>query len=386
MSTIAKYFQFSGFWGDRADFYLDIGESLRDKELLRDFVDGEIATCDKGSPRYRALKAMQKRMHAGEHELSTLLGAVMPEKDALALEVLRNAPDKELVLTKISESVELEKAMSSTLRQALVGPLFLIAVCMAFVWVMVNKTLPAFEAAAPAEVWVGYPWLVRSVSNLMRDYGLTYIAAVSAFWFWLISWGLPNWNNRLRLRVENSAGATRLIYTLIALPLGPVVQMLTFYRDYQASKMLAGLALILSSGRQVQDAIQELVFSASPWMRKHLRMILIHLQAFPGDYAGAFSKGILSTHLKSRMLSKTRRDAGGSFETVLMHLGTTAQTQARAVFMKNSTRLNSMLLTIALGVIAFLYIGQQMIAQGIQDQFSPSAIERRASSPAKPGP
>lgn len=386
MNAINKYIRFGQFWKDRADFYRDIAEALRENELLRDFVDGELSTGDRRTARYRALKHIQSQMRLGERDMATLLGSIMPNGDALSLNVLRTATDKETVLMKIADAIEIERIMTATLVKALTGPAFLVFVCVAFVWVMVTKTLPAFEAAAPAGVWVGFPWLVRAVSQNLRDFGVHYLFAVAAFWLWMIGWGFRNWRNMLRFKIENCKGWRRASYTLATIPFGPFVQMLTFYRDYQASKMLGSLALILSSGRQVQDAIQELVPGSSPWMKKHLRLILLHLQIHPGDYAGAFSKGVLSDHLKARMLTKTRRDAGGAFESVLLYLGTTSQIQSREAFMKNSTRLNSVLLTISLGVISFLYIGQTMIAQSIQDQFSPSAIERRASSPANPGP
>ncbi|MFY7807718.1 MAG: hypothetical protein ACOVSV_01895, partial [Fimbriimonadaceae bacterium] len=170
MKKIAKYLKYGDFWGDRADFFRDVADSLKDKELFRDFLEGEMSVCDKRTARYRALKQMRLMMQSGERDLSSLLACVMPSSDALALAVLHNAFDKEAVLLKIADSIELEKEMAKILTKALLGPLFLISVCAAFVWVMVNMTIPAFEAAAPAEVWVGFPWLVRAVSEFLRDY------------------------------------------------------------------------------------------------------------------------------------------------------------------------------------------------------------------------
>ena len=44
MNAINKYIRFGQFWKERADFYRDIAEALRENELLRDFVDGELST------------------------------------------------------------------------------------------------------------------------------------------------------------------------------------------------------------------------------------------------------------------------------------------------------------------------------------------------------
>ena len=94
----AKKRKFGKFWPDRAEFYRDLAESLQEKELLRDFIQGEIDSGEKGSPRLRALMHMRRMMNAGEIDIVTLLEAVMPDTDRLALTVLRTAPDTPLVL------------------------------------------------------------------------------------------------------------------------------------------------------------------------------------------------------------------------------------------------------------------------------------------------
>lgn len=377
----AKKRKFGKFWPDRAEFYRDLAESLQEKELLRDFIQGEIDSGEKGSPRLRALMHMRRMMNAGEIDIVTLLEAVMPDTDRLALTVLRTAPDTPLVLDKIANSVDIESSMRASLRKALIPPIFLTGVTIIFVGVIVFGTLPAFEQSAPPETWVGLAWFIRAFANMLRDYGPVYLISVLLFWTWLYTWGLHNWRNRFRSYIETSSGLTRTMLTVTFIPLGPVAPMLVLYRDYQASKVLDGLALVLSSGRQLNDAIEELMVGASPWLRRHLSAVHDHLLRQPGDYVEAFGRGILSQHLKARMMSKSRRDFGGAFASVVQYLGTTGQLQARLSFEKKAKQLNFGLAMASILVILFLYFGQSYIAFKMQDSFTPDSIERRLSEP-----
>jgi hypothetical protein len=368
---------FRAFWPDRADFYRDLAESLREKELLRDFIQGEIDCSEKGSPRLKVLMHMRKMMNVGEANIATLLEAVMPDADRLALAVLRTAPDTALVLDRIANSVEIEASMRTSLRKALIPPVFLVGVSIIFVAVIVFGTLPAFEQSAPPEIWVGLAWAIRAFANVLRDYGPGYLFLLILFWAWLYAWGLQNWRNRFRTYIETCSGLTRRMLTFAFIPLGPIVPMIILYRDYQASKVLDGLALVISSGRQLNEAIEEIMLGASPWLRNHLRYVLDHLIRQPGDYVEAFGKGILSQHLKARMMSKSRRDFGGAFAPVVQYLGTSGQLQARITFEKKAKQLNFTLAIAAITVIIFLYFGQSYIAFKMQDSFTPDSMQRR---------
>ncbi len=379
--NLGKKFKSRAFWAERAEFYRDVAESLRENELFRDFVEGEITSAEKGSSRHKALTHMRKIMNAGESDFVALLESVMPKTDRLALSVLRTAPNKEVVLEKIASSVEIEAGMRTSLLKALIPPMFLVMVGALFVLVIVFGTLPAFEQSASPDMWTGLALWILTFANFLRNYGPGYFLILISFWIWLSVWGLQHWRNRIRYSIETSYGWKRKVLTLAFIPLGPVVPALILYRDYQASKVLDGLALVLASGRQVQEALEELTLGASPWLRKHLNSVLLHLLHYPGEYVEAFGRGILSQHLKSRMMSKSRRDSGGTFAAVVQYLGTTGQIQARHSFDKKAKQLNMVLAVLTISVILFLYFGQSYIAFKMQDSFTPDSMERRFTTP-----
>ena len=154
--------------------------------------------------------------------------------------------------------------------------------------------------------------------------------------------------------------------------------------------MLANLAHLMQSGMLLQDAVTTLMEGAQPWMRQHLAMVSEHLQLAPGDHVGAFSHGVLSPFLLSRMSSMVRRDAGGQFDKVLIQLGTTGMEEARQAVKARAVQINAALLVLTFGVITFFYAGQNSIAYAIQDANSPAAVMRRQAekrqAPASPSP
>jgi hypothetical protein len=153
--------------------------------------------------------------------------------------------------------------------------------------------------------------------------------------------------------------------------------MLVIYRDIQSARMLANLSTLIQGGRGIQDSLRELSTSASPWMRKHLLWVLEHLQLMPGDYGGAFSHGILSSYALGRMHTMLRRDAGHDFAGVLIDIGTSGQQKAREAVKSSAARINALLLVCIFGVILFFVGGQNWIVMQVQDELSPSNIQRR---------
>ena len=378
LNELSKLAQHHSFWAVRVDFYRDLAQAVQDRELLRDFINGELQislspkTQDKD--RAKALTAMQTRMQAGYNSIDEVLSGVMPASDAMGLAVVRDAKDRAAAIRTIANNIDQQGAMTKVVRLALASPALLLPVGFGFAYILSSYSIPAFEKAAPPEVWVGYAALVRDSAKLFAQWGFPAFVTACLVSFWFFGWGLSNLTSMWRYKAENARGWSKAGWLL----LGPIQPLLSIYRDVQSSRMLANLAVYLQNGRGLQEALVDLSNSASPWMRKHILWVLEHLQVSPGDYVGAFSHGILSAPLLARLHSKVRRDAGQEFSKVLIDVGTAGQEKSRDDVKKAAARSNFILLLLTLGTVMFFYFGQSWIVFQIQEESSPTKVQMRA--------
>jgi hypothetical protein len=376
-TALRRYLRLGRFWTKRTTFYRDMATSLTERELPKDFVEGELqiamtpATADKA--RATGLAFMRSAMDAGDPTLHEVLVASMPASDNLALTTLKDARDRPAALHALANTIDEQIALNKMVRQALFSPTVLVPVGFAFAYILSTVSIPEFAKGAPEEVWTGFNSLVRDSANWMARWGLWFLAGLVASLVWLLVWALPNLTARWRYRAEAARGWSAAGWTLV-FPGTPVLRM---YRDVQAARMLGNLANLLQSGNLLNEALATLAHGAQPWMQGHLLRVLDHLQREPGDYVGAFGHGVLSPFLLARMHSMVRRDAGGQFDKVLIDLGTKGQIEARESIRIGAASMNAVLLVLTLGVIMFFYFGQARIAFAIEQANSPSAIAKR---------
>lgn len=373
-----RYFQLSSFWARRTSLYRDLAKGLAERELPKDFVEGElqIAIAPKTSDRARAtgLAYMRDLMDQGDPSLHEVLVGTMPKSDSLALSVLKDAADRPASLNLLADTVDAQMALTKMVRHSLTSPVILLPVGFAFAYLLSTLTIPEFAKAAPPEIWTGYNLAVRVSAEFIATYGILGAGVGVIALAWLFIWALPNLTAEWRFRCESARGWERFLWILVC-PVQPVFAM---YRDINGTRMLGNMANLLQSRMLLADVLPALAEGAQPWMRRHLMIVNEHLLQTPGDYTGAFSHGILSSYLLSRMNSMVRRDSGGKFDAVLIELGVVGQAEGREAVQKTATTLNAVLLALTLGVIAFFYLGQSMIARSIEEANSPSAILRRA--------
>jgi hypothetical protein len=377
LTSLRRYLKLGRFWARRTIFYRDLATSLKERELPKDFVDGELeialtpATADRA--RATGLAYMRSAMDSGDPSLYEVLVSSMPASDALALVTLKDAKDRPAALQNLASTIDEQLALNKMVRQALFSPTVLVPVGFAFAYILSTVSIPEFSKGAPEEVWTGFNLLVKYAAEWIALWGPWVMAALVLSLVWLLVWALPNLTARWRYRAEAARGWAAAGWTMV-FPGTPVLRM---YRDVQAARMLGNLANLLQSGRLLNDALSTMAEGAQPWMRGHLIGVLEHLQREPGDYVGAFGHGVLSPFLLARMHSMVRRDAGGQFDKVLIDLGTTGQIEARESIRIGAALMNAVLLALTLSVIMFFYFGQARIAFAIEQANSPSAIAKR---------
>lgn len=382
-SQLARWWKLRSFWKERHVFYKTLARSLEKKELLRDFVDGEyliaMAESTRDKPKSIGLRYMREVMGQGVSTIAEVLQSVMPDADRMALSILGESKDQVKALYHLSAAVEEQNAMNKVVRSALITPVILIPVGFAFAYMLTTTTIPAFVESAPEEVWVGFNGFFRSFAETFAKYGLYFFGAIALVTTFVIAWGLPNITANWRYRAERASGLKRLGWNLL-MPYRPAFGL---YRDIQGTRMLTDLSFMLQSGRILRDAVETLAESAMPWMRKHLLIVMTHMQEMPGQYVQAFSHGVLSPFLAGYMQSLDRVDVEGRFDKVLVEISTRGMSDAREAVKKAAFKLNFYLLALMMGLIVFLYAGQSVIVMAIQEANQPAAIMKRESAKRK---
>lgn len=372
-----------GFWGQRHVFYKMLARSLEKKELLRDFVDGEYAIAMDPSTQDKAkaagLRYMREVMNQDVTSISEVLQEVMPQSDRMALSILGESKDQVTALRHLADAIEEQGKMKKIVMGALFTPAFLIPVGVMFGYVLTNTTMPAFIESAPEEVWVGFNAFYKTFAELFSKWSIPFFSVLTLITILFIVVGLPNITSEWRMKAESALGYKRFLWNIV-FPYRPV---LGLYRDIQGTRMLTDLSFMLQSGRILHDAVETLAQNAQPWMRKHLQIILQHMQEMPGKYVDAFGHGVLSPFLAGYMKSLDRVDSEARFDRVLVEIATRGMDEARDAVKRAALKLNLILLALMMGLILFLYGGQAMVVNAIQEANQPSAILKREAAKRK---
>lgn len=375
--ALQRWSQLRGFWRQRTVFYRDTATAIESNEALPSYLEGElqIARAPKTADpdRAKGFAYAHEMQQNNDFDLGSLLNALMPKSDSLALSALQKAKNIPKALNDLAFNIEQQQAMTALIRKSLITPIFVVAVAFALAYLFASQFIPSLEKAATPEVWESlFNNSVRYVARFVHAYGPWLFGLLLASLICSFVWALPNLTANWRYSMESSRGWKRFFWTLV-FPLQPLFAL---YRDIQGANMLGSLANLMQGGAEFKDALGILAQNAQPWMRKHLMIILSHLDVSEGDYVTAFSHGVLPTFLVARMGSLMRREAG-HLDKVLIHLGVTGSDKSREQVHKNALILSAWLILGGVSVTVFFYLGQGAIIASIREQMTPSAMTKR---------
>lgn len=378
--SLYRWAKLRSFWAVRSNFYRTLARSMEKKELLRDFVEGELEICSdektKDAVKVSGFSYMRAVMESGVTFLPDVLMATMPKSDHMALATLAQAKDPIATLIHLAQNIDDQKELNSIIKKGVFGPVFLLPVGFVFAYILTNTTIPAFMESAPEDIWVGFNAFYRDSALFFNSWGLVILLCIVSVMAWLLVWGLANLTGDWRFKAESARGFKGFLWTLIV----PIKPILTIYRDIQGTRLLADLAFMLQSGRILSDAVETLSQTAQPWMRKHLLKINDHLNQIPGNYVGAFSHGLLSPHLAGAIKSLSRVDSRSQFDQVLVEVGTVGMAEARNAVIKATIKMNMLLMVGIMTLILYFYGGQMVIVTAIQDANTPEALMKREAA------
>jgi type II secretory pathway component PulF len=366
LTNLIHNLQLMGFRAKRTEFYEQIARSIESKETLRDFLIEELRISrnkrTKDASRAFAFAIMLRRVEGGSHtKYSQILAGVVPDSDRMMLSALDDANDKPALFRAIALSIDQQSQLMSVVRSKMLPPLMIMPGV---------QSLPIVTKIAPEEVWNPFNSAVRGFCEFVASYAamlvpLLLVAGV------IYAWRLPRWIGEARSWIEQiSPGiATALFFV------APWILPTVIYRDVMAGRLFTALAVMLKSGRTLNDSLITIRSASSPWMRWHLSRIIRHLEVSPTEYARAFSKGLVSPGLLARLSSQIRTTP--RFEEVLIGLGTKGSEEVRVVVARQMSSVNLILLGSSGFLIVFLIVGQLSISNSLSDAMSPTALAAR---------
>ncbi|MDF2461915.1 MAG: hypothetical protein K0Q43_150 [Ramlibacter sp.] len=357
------------FQAERADFYDHLARAIRQKELLRSYLEEELRiararnTADK-SKAFALHEMLRRVMKADDVALSRVVGGSMPAADRMMLAAVDESKDKPQTLEDVATAIRDQQQARKVLVTAMLTPLILVPGILVFSYVLGAMVIPAISKVAPPHIWTPYLSLVRGVANAIAQYFLVafVVAAVAVAAF---VWALPRWTGLWRQRLEriNSKTATLLF------PVAPFLLPLALYRDFTAGQVLTTLAVLLNGGATLTGALKTIAKNGTPYTRWHMRRMLSHLDQFSTDYVAAFARGLLSPRLLALLASRIRN--APKFDAVLVDIGTKGGAVIREEVKRSAVSINAMLILGGAGLVIFLYSGQMLIADAVAEAMDP---------------
>ena len=336
----------------RADFYYDLGATLKDRVPL-------VTTLRKYEIRARAKKKgaaavytqMLRALQSGS--LSNSLEGIATPTEQTLIDATQTAGDAAIAdgLLFISSMVEKTDNMMSSIRKALVYPCGLLLMFSIMLAVFSYGAVPVLAELMPPERWPLSGRILYKVSMIINNYGIVIaIATISCFAIFVFS--LPRWVGTQRSRFDRY-----LPYSL--------------YRDYSGSLLLISLASMMRSGISLRSALERALKFSSPWTRWHIRRILNNLSKPNTPHFGiAFATGILNSRLEERVQDASeRRDPVDAF--VRMGVGTVERMSS--YINKRASQLNGVMLLICGVVLSLMMIGFFSTAMSLQSSLKDSA-------------
>lgn len=353
-----KIFQKLAFmiWASRrAVFYRDLADAFVRKVNVRDQLEREASNCRllKDDIGLTVMRALLERHDSGDGStLRDMMAGVVPRGDLMLLAAVDGAgKDKSDALLRTADAVDFQLQSLRTLGIQLVVPLLAVPMVGAICYITAEIIVSIAESV-PASVWVGYNAFVRTLSEFITHHWQAITAGLVGV-VGTVAYSLPRWVGGLRLKLDRAPG-----YAL--------------YRDYNAATVLSALAMLLSSGKTLMEALQGLQTNASPWLRWHLRRITNSLEDNPTDYQAAFASGLMPLSVRARLASLM--DSSQGFDAALVTLGSSEVKRLETTVRLSAQAINWTLTGLLVSLAVVLSVGQMTIASAVSKEADPSRM------------
>jgi hypothetical protein len=336
--------------------FRDLANAMQRRVGIREFLTRELSNSvlTKDAAGKAVMNLLLVRLAGGDGDtLQNLFRGIAPGTDQILLATVDDAKDKVGALEALADTIAFKQRSLKLLAVNLAVPVLALPL-VGGICLLTSEAIASIAQSAPPAVWVGFNGFVRSLADFINAYwALTFTGIVGACVALVMS--LSRWTGPVRGKVEE----------------WPVFDL---YRNFNAAIVLSALAMIISNGKTLREALDVLRVGASPWLAWQLRMVIHSLEDNPSDYAAAFGKGILPLRVRGRLMSLS--DSAPTFDAALVQLGMSETARLETAVKVAAVTVNWTLTGILLSVALTLGIGPMTIASALSQQSSLSNMRQ----------
>lgn len=330
---------------NRANFYHDLGASLHDHvPLVSTLRKYETRARERGSADALVYLEILRGLQNGS--LSGAMRHIATPMEQTMMDATQTAGDGVMAegLQFLSQTVEKVDRMRGTLLKALAYPMFLLGMFAFMMAMFSHLAVPVLVELMDPEKWPPLGQLLYHVSLAIRAYGIHVLVVVLLVLF-VFAFTLNRWTGTVRRRLDE-----HFPYNI--------------YRDFSGALLLVSLASMMRAGVSLRTSLMRIQNFAPPWMKWHVRRILLNLSRSGNPYFGqAFQTGVLNAQMSDAVLDASeRRNPVESF----IRTGSRSIDLMMVVLEKRSKVINLTLMFVCGLVLGLMFAGFMSTAMALQ--------------------
>ncbi len=342
----------------RADFYFDLALTLEDRvplfTTLRKYESRARQRAPSTAPLYMD---MLRGLRSGS--LASALDGISNSSELIMIDALQNVGDASMAdgLKFLSQTVEKTDLMAQAARKALIYPISVFLLFSAMLASFSIFVVPTLAEILPPEQWPFIGQALYFVANSVKHYGaymaLFIVALITGFIY-----SLSRWTSPMRRKLDQFVP-----YSL--------------YRDYAGAMLIISISSLMRNGISLRSSIERSMKYSSPWMRWHLREILIRLSNPNTVHFGdAFQTGVLSQELEDRVQDASeRRNPIEAF----VKIGVGSMDRVIQSIERSASRMSSRMLVVCGFMMMFMMAGFFATAMEMQTGIRNNASKTRVA-------
>ncbi|MEQ6436338.1 hypothetical protein V8Z74_15090 [Comamonas sp. w2-DMI] len=334
----------------RDSFYFDLADALRRDVSLKDFARREIENGKilKDETRVRVGKKLIRTIENDDSVgLVASLKCVTPKGDWPMLRAAEASNDVENSISHIGNVV----AFRIRILMLVSGMALMLAFIVGMsggISVLTADTINQIEKSTNQIKFSGFNQFTVLLSRFIMDYWHVCALAIAAIVGMLVYFA-PRYIGVLRQKIDE----------------WPI---LGLYRDLKSANAIATLSMFLSSGLVLKKAIISLTEDDNPWRKWQIQKIVQSLDTQPEELMKAFSRGLFSARLRSRLASLS--DSASAFEDAIISLGRDELENIEKQIKKTLIAAGSTITFFVASVAVILSLGTQTIISFVYNELS----------------
>ena len=289
--TDPLYWAKNAFKKERATFYNDLAESMQAEPGTR--ITMFLSRYAERYPREPVgkLSAHWLNVFRTEGSFAEAVRGTVPDDDIGTIAISEKAGDLKAGLFALSEVIAGLDKTKDAMRTVFASSILVFVVLQFYVGFYSFSIIPKIESGLPKDLSI---YDVGPVASFMHT--LSY--SVRTFWpLWFASiilaigisvWAVPNYIGRFRPWLDRHVLHFQL------------------YREFRAAQFLTSLSTITqninNSVLPVPQALQRMETEATPWVRWHIKRILVNMENGTDGRGENFATGMVSRRMEYRMI------------------------------------------------------------------------------------